>query len=161
MRKMDDRGFSKWRIAALAGGSGNVETWKMVLGTLLLGVLFVVAAAACGGGTETATKAVAQTTEGIATTTEGMTPGGAETTMGPGESVTLNWGSGMQSTTGTYTDFMAPWGDWVNTVTNGRVTINWQIDSTIMAPPRSSTVSLAASPTWATSSWAFFQADSP
>lgn len=126
-----------------------MKLFKLISVVVLLVV--VLGAAACGGGGDTSTTAppasettappVTETTAPPATETTAppateTTEASTDTTLGPGESVTLIWASGLQSQSPTYTEFITSWAKWVEAKTNGRLTFDFQIDGSVLPPPQ-------------------------
>ncbi|MBN1320859.1 MAG: TRAP transporter substrate-binding protein DctP [Thermoleophilia bacterium] len=116
-----------------------MKAWRIIL-FVLLAIALAGVAVACGddeGTTETtaapATTAGPDTTAGTETT-EAPTDTTAETTA-PAEAITLVWGSGMQSISPSYTDFMVPWAAWMEEQSGGRLKFEFKVDETIMKAP--------------------------
>lgn len=117
-----------------------MRLWRIVLCLLL--AITVVGVVACGDdeattttaapGGDTTTTAAAPVTTAATTAT---TAPGTDTTAAAGESFTLIWASGLQSNSPTYTEFIVNWAKWLETKSNGRLKIEFQVDSSVLPPP--------------------------
>jgi len=120
-----------------------MKVWKIILSLMLVATLFAVAA--CGGEDETTTTVASGGTEttaagGTETTAAGnteTTAASTETTAGgaSGDVYKLTWATGLQSTSLMYTDFLVPWGKWLEEKSGGRLVMEFMPDGSILPPP--------------------------